>query len=197
MLNFVWTAMIFASVVFGCVSGNIAQTAQGAFEGANDAVSVVIGFTGITVFWSGLMRIAERSGLTEKISALIKPIIRIIFPKLKNEKKAQEAVAANMVANMLGLSNAATPLGIKAMNELDKINGYKKKASDAMCMLAVVNSASIQIIPATVIGIRSSLGSACPSDIIVPVWIVSVLTATFGICMAKIFERTGNFGREK
>lgn len=194
MLNFVWAAMILVSAVFGCASGNMAQVAQGMFDGANDAVNVVLGFTGITVFWSGLMKIAEKSGLVSKFSEIIKPLIHIIFPKLKNEKRATEAVAANMVANMFGLANAATTLGIKAMNELDRINGYEKKASNSMCMLAIINSASIQIIPATVIGIRASLGSACPSDIIVPVWIVSVLTATFGVCTAKIFEHTERNG---
>lgn len=189
MLNYVWAGMIFISVVFGCINGSMPQVAQGAFTGANDAVSVVFGFMGITAFWSGLMRIAEKSGLTEKISELIKPIIHIVFPKLKNEKMATEAVSANVVANMLGLANAATPLGIKAMNELDRLNGYGKNASDSMCMLAVINSASIQIIPATIIAIRSSLGSISPADIIVPVWIVSVITTVFGILIAKISER--------
>ena len=186
MLNFIWIFMILSSVVVGSVNGNITEVVQAAFDGANSGVQTVIGFVGVTAMWNGIMRIAEESGLIKIFTRIIRPLNLLIFPELKKEKHAMEAVSANMVANIFGLSNAATPLGIRAMGELDRINGYNRVASTAMCMFAVINSASIQLIPSTMIGIRASMGSLNPSEIIVPVWIVSVITATFGVVYAKI-----------
>ena len=186
MLNFIWIFMILSSVVVGTINGNIGEVVQAAFEGANSGVQTVIGFVGVTALWNGIMSVAEESGLIKAFTRIIRPVNLIIFPELKKEKRAMEAVSANMVANILGLSNAATPLGIRAMQELDRINGYDSVASNAMCMFAIINAASIQLIPSTMIGIRASMGSVNPSEIIVPIWIVSVITATFGVVYAKI-----------
>lgn len=189
MLNYIWAFMILVSVVTGAITGRLGDVTLAAFEGANSAVTVVLGFMGVTAMWNGFMKIAERSDLIKIFTKLIRPLNRLIFPELKKEAKAMEAVSANMVANMLGLSNAATPLGIKAMKELDAINGHSRRASNAMCMFAVINSASIQIIPSTMIGIRASMGSANPADIVVPVWIVSVAAAFCGIFLSRLSSR--------
>lgn len=186
MINYIWAFMILFSVVVGASNGRMQDVMQAAFDGANNGVQTVLGFIGVTALWSGLMKIAEKSGLVKAFTRLIRPLNAIIFPELKKEPNAMEAVSANMVANILGLANAATPLGIKAMQELDKLNGYNKTASNAMCMFAVVNSASIQLIPSTMIGIRASMGSVAPSEIILPVWMVSLTAAMCGIILAKL-----------
>lgn len=190
MINYIWAFMILFSVVVGAFNGRLEAVVQAAFDGANNGVQTVLGFIGVTALWCGLMKIAEHSGLVRVFTRLIRPINRIIFPELKKEPKAMEAVSANMVANILGLANAATPLGIKAMHELDRLNGNKKTASNAMCMFAVINSASIQLIPSTMIGIRASMGSSAPSEIILPVWIVSVCAAVCGVTLAKLSSST-------
>lgn len=191
MLNYIWAFMILASIVVGFFNGNLNAVVQSAFDSANGSIQTVLSIVGVTALWSGMMKIAEKSGLIKIFTKMIKPINSFIFPELKGEKTALEAVSANMVANFLGLSNAATPLGIKAMEELDRINGRKAKASNSMCMFAIINSASIQLLPSTMIGIRTSFLSANPSEIIVPVWIVSFVTAFSGICLAKFFEKRG------
>ncbi len=187
MLNYIWAFMILISIVLGVFNGRLSEVTLSAFEGANNAISVILSFAGVTAMWSGFMKVAERCDVIKVMTKLIRPLCKIIFPKLKKETTALELVSANMIANMLGLSNAATPFGIKAMQELDRINGYKNTASDSMCMFAIINSASIQIIPSTMIGIRASMGSATPSDIVVPVWIVSILSAFCAILTAKLF----------
>ncbi len=197
MINYIWAFMMLFSIVVGALEGRLENVVQAAFDGANNGVQTVLGFIGVTAFWCGLMKIAEQSGLVRVFTRLIRPVNRIIFPELKKEKNAMEAVSANMVANILGLANAATPLGIKAMQELDRINGNSNKASNAMCMFAVINSASIQLVPSTMIGIRASMGSSAPSEIILPIWIVSVCAAVCGIVMAKICASYCYIGRAK
>lgn len=190
MINYIWAFMMLFSIIVGCINGRIDAVVQSAFEGADLGIKTVLGFIGITAMWSGFMKIAENSGLVRKFTKLIRPLNRFIFPHLKNERKAIEAVSSNMVANMLGLSNAATPLGIKAMKELDRLNHSRNIASDDMCMFAVINAASIQLIPSTIIGIRASLGSVAPAEIIVPVWMVSFAAAFCGIMLSKFFSHS-------
>ena len=189
MINYVWSFMILVSVVVGLITNSSSEVAQSAFDGANNAIKTVISFMGVTAMWSGIMKIAEESGLIKIFTRIIKPINSVLFPQLKKESRAMEAVSANMVANILGLSNAATPLGIKAMKELDKLNNGRQKASNSMCMFAIINSASIQLIPSTMIGIRASMNSKAPAEIVVPVWIVSLICACSGIFLAKLFEK--------
>lgn len=187
MLNYIWSFMILISIVTGCMTGKLSEVTLAAFEGANNAISVILSFAGVTAMWSGFMKIAEKSNLVKAMTKFIRPLCKVIFPELKKESTALELISANMVANMLGLSNAATPMGVRAMKELDRINGYNENASNAMCMFAIINSASIQIIPSTMIGIRASMGSNAPADIVIPVWIVSVASAFCAIFFAKIF----------
>lgn len=182
--------MILFSVIVSVFTGRVAEVAQAAFNGANNALSIVLGFMGVTAMWNGIMKIAEHGDLIKLVTRFIKPLNRLIFPQLKNEPKVMEAVSANMVANMLGLANAATPLGIKAMQELDRLNGRSNCASEAMCMFAVINSASIQLIPSTLIGIRASMGSNAPAEIIVPVWIVSISAAFVAVLACKISAKS-------
>lgn len=193
MLNIIWCAMIILSVICALFTGNVAQTTAAMLDGAQKAVEFTFTIGGIMALWTGIMSVCEKSGLSDLFAKLLMPVTRALFDT-KN-KQTHRAIALNMTANILGLSNAATPLGIKAMQMLDKENTGSsqskkgKRASDDMCMLAVINSASIQLIPSTLIAIRRSCGAVDPTDIVVPVWITSVIVFVFGIAAVKVCKK--------
>lgn len=189
MMGYIWGGMIVTAFLFSFLTGDIEAVAQSALDGAKNAVDMSLGLLGMMCFWSGLLEIAKRSGLTEKLAICIRPITRLLFPKLKADSPAVTAMVMNMTANFLGLSNAATPLGLAAMAELDKINPEKGTASDEMCMFVVMNTASITLIPTTVITMRAATSSADPFSIIVPVWICSFSALTVGIIAAKLLAK--------
>ena len=181
--------MILVSIVVGVFSGRLEAVTAAAMDGAGAAVEMCVGLLGVMCFWSGLAKIAENSGLTKAFAKLLSPVTRLLFPKIKKDSKAMNAIVLNMVANLLGMGNAATPLGIAAMKELDKENGHRATASNEMCMFVVINTASIQLIPSTVIALRQMFGSQNPSEIIFPVWVCSVCAVIMGVCAAKILEK--------
>ena len=189
MLNYVWGGMIIVSFVVALFTGNIESVTNAAMKGAGTAIETCVGLLGVMCLWTGIAKIAEDAGLCKIFAKLLRPITRIIFPKLKEGSAALEAIVMNMVANLLGLGNAATPLGIKAMKELDRLNGHRSEASDEMCMFVVINTASLQLIPATVIALRQTFGSSNPSEIVVPVWICSVCAIVVGVTAGKIFQK--------
>ena len=190
MMNYIWAGMILLSFITAAITGNLESTTAAALDGAKSAAEVCLSLLGIMALWTGVMKIGEVSGLIEKFALLLTPVTRILFPKLQKNSAALNAIVMNMVANILGMSNAATPLGLKAMVELDKLNGNSKIASDEMCMFVVINTASIQLIPSTLIALRVASGSANPGEIIVPIWIASVICLLVGVIAAKIFQRT-------
>ncbi|MBQ7953649.1 MAG: nucleoside recognition protein [Clostridia bacterium] len=187
MLNYIWSGMMIIAVIFGLLTGRITDVSSALMTGANDAVAMTISLMGIMCLWTGIMNIAENTGVTEIVAKMLSPLMRVLFPKLK-DKKAKDAIIMNMTANMLGLSNAATPLGLKAMQELKRLSDGKT-ATDEMCMFIVINTASLQLIPSTVIALRQAEGSVTPTDIIIPVWISSVCVITVGVLAAKIFSK--------
>lgn len=187
-MNYIWAFLIVSSLIVSVFTNSLDATVKAAFDGANEAISAVLGFGGAMAMWCGMMKIAEISGLTNIFEKIISPITSILFPKLKKGSKALKAISMNMVANILGLANAATPLGLKAMEELKKLS-KTEEASNEMCTFVVLNTASIQLIPSTLIAIRASLGSNNPSEIIVPIWITSLLTAVFAMILSKFFEK--------
>ncbi len=189
MLNYIWCGMVLVSFFVAIFTGKIDAVTNGAMEGAAAAVDTCIGLLGSMCLWTGLAKIAENSGLIEVFAKVLRPVTKIIFPKLKSNSAALRAIVMNMVANLLGMGNAATPLGISAMKELDKLNRGKSTASNEMCMFVVVNTASIQLIPSTVISLRQIYGSANPSEIVFPVWICSICAVTIGVLTAKFFEQ--------
>ncbi len=188
MINYIWAGMIVLSLLSGLLNGNIETITKGAIDGCAEGVSLCVSLLGIMCFWTGISKIAEKSGLIEGFARLIRPITKILFPRLKEGSEALSAIVMNMVANFFGMGNAATPLGIKAMKELDKING-SKEASNEMCTFAVINTASIQLIPSTIISLRQTFGSEDPGAIIVPVWIASIVAVTIAVISTKIFEK--------
>ena len=155
-------------------------------------MSVVIKLAGGLVFWSGMMNLIKKSGLGDKIARLLSPLVRLIFPKLDRKSRAAECISLNISANMLGLGNAATPLGIEAMRELNRLNPRPDRPSDDMVCFAVINSASIQILPTTVAILRAAHGSENPMDILPAVLLTSVISLALGLLVAKaipLFER--------
>lgn len=189
MLNAIWPAFIAISFIYALVSGNIEQASNGIFESAASAVELTLTFFGTICLWNGIMAIAKQTTLMQKITKLLQPIINFLFPELKNNKQAKEEISMNVVANLLGLGNAATPLGLKAMETMQKENPKKDTLTNSMAMFIVLNTASLQIIPTNVIAIRSSLGSTSPSNIIIQVWIATIVAAIVGITATKILMR--------
>ena len=189
MLNIIWPIFIVVSIVYAFFSGNIQNVSNGIFDSAASAVELTLTFFGAICLWNGVMQIAKQTTLMEKLTKALRPFMRFLFPELKNQKQAQEEISINIVANLLGLGNAATPLGLKAMKTLQKENPKKDTLSNSMAMFIVLNTASLQIIPTNVIAIRSSLSSSSPSGIILQVWIATIIAAVVGITATKILMK--------
>ena len=190
MLNYIWSIMILLGVAVGVVTGRMEEVGNGALESAQSAVTLCITMMGILSMWTGLMQVARASGLLKKMSQILSPVIRFLFPSLPKDSKASEYIATNMVANILGLGWAATPAGIQAMEELAELEAMKgtkgyvrgqenipRVASKEMCTLLVINMSSLQLIPINMIAYRSQYGSASPAEIVAPV-IVSTMVST-------------------
>ncbi len=191
MLNILWPIFIIISYAYACFSGNLENINNSIFSSCNDAVELTITFLGTITLWCGVMQIAEDSHLSEKLAKLLRPIIRFLFPEIKNDEKISSEISLNMIANILGLGNAATPLGLKAMQSLQEKNDTKDTVSNSMAMLILINTASLQLIPTTIIAVRVSLGSQNPTNIILPVWISTILAAFAGVLSAKLFIKFG------
>ncbi len=186
MLNILWPIFIILSVMYAIISGNIEEVNTGIFNSLSEAVELSITFLGTICLWSGIMEIAKKTSLINKLNKLLKPFINFLFPDLKNNEIAKQEISMNMIANILGLGNAATPLGIKAMKTMQKENKRKDTLSNSMMMFIVINTASIQLIPTNVIAIRTSLNSQNPTSIIIPVWIATIIAGVVGIFLTKI-----------
>ena len=187
MLNIIWPFFIIISIVYAILTGKVAEVNNSVFESANETVKLTITFFGTICLWNGIINIAAKTTMIEKLTNKLSPIIKFLFPDLKKEKEVQKEISMNIVANMLGLGNAATPLGLKAMKSMQKLNDNKERLSNAMAMFIVLNTASLQIIPTTVIAIRNSLGSQNASGIIIPVWISTVIAALTVVFVTKLF----------
>ncbi|MFC5699841.1 nucleoside recognition domain-containing protein [Cohnella faecalis] len=189
MVNWIWLGMIVVSVVFAAVTGRMNEVAEAAFGGAQTGVTVCLGLVSILVFWMGLMRIAEDAGLVRKLSALLAPIVRRLFPDVPKDHPAMGYILSNMSANLLGLGNAATPMGIRAMQELQKLNSQPHIATPAMCTLLALNTASITIVPTTIIAIRMNMGSAHPADIVAPTLLATAISTAAALLADRWYRR--------
>lgn len=186
MLNILWPILIIVSIIYSIFSGNIEATNNAVFKSAEEAIQLVITFFGTICLWNGIMEILKETSLMEKISKFLSPIMRFLFPEINKSDKEYEEISMNIIANLLGLGNAATPLGLKAMKTMQEKNKNKDCLTNSMAMFLVVNTAAIQIIPTTVIGIRNSLESKNPTNILFPVWISTICAAIVGIMVTKI-----------
>ncbi len=195
MLNYIWMGMLSAGFLIGMINGRLEEVTQAAFSSAGRAVELSIGLLGILCLWSGLMKIAEKGGIIRLVARLTKPLLKLLFPQAANDAGALGSIVMNLSANFLGLGNAATPLGIKAMSELQRLNKGDDSASDSMCMFLVLNTSAIQLIPATVIAIRADAGSTAPAEITICVWIASFCATLSGIILVKLLSGRGNIKR--
>ena len=215
MLNHIWFAMILLAILIA--AGNdlydelivsdptgeevesseprnlnedtkLGQVTSAALDGAATAVEIAIGLIGIMALWLGVMKVAQEAGIMNVIAKVVRPITRWLFPKIPEDHPAIGAMIMNIAANMLGLSNAATPLGLKAMEELDKLNPNKGEATDDMCTFLVINTSAITIIPATAIAIRASIGSANPQMIIIPSILAATCATIVGLTTVKLIQ---------
>ena len=187
LLNYIWTGLILFSIICAVATGRIQQLSSAVLTGAQDAVTLVISMTGMMCAWTGLMNIADKGGITLLLSTALNPMMNWLFPSCKKNGKAERAMCMNITANLMGLGNAATPLGIAAMKELKKENPTDT-ADNAMAMFVVINASSIQLIPTFTAALRAQFGSATPFDILPAVWITSLGALAVGVLCAKTLE---------
>ncbi|RDU35015.1 spore maturation protein [Neobacillus piezotolerans] len=187
MVNYIWVILTLIGIVFAMFNGTMHEVNQAIFQGAKDAVTLCIGLVSILVFWLGMMKIAEESGILKMLAKLFKPIIRPLFPEVPANHPAMGYIMSNIIANMFGLGNAATPLGLKAMEQLQSLNNKKDMASRSMVTFLAINTASVTILPTTVIAIRLNYNSASPAEIVVPTLITTALSAIAAIMIDRYF----------
>ena len=184
-MNYVWSCLMILSFIFGAANGKISETLTAGLNGAKDSATVLLSFAGIMCFWSGILKICKESGAGEKLEKLLSPIVLRLFPKTK----AIPQITLNIVSNLLGLGNAATPSGISAMTEMDAENQSSPRPSHEMCRFAIMNTSSLQLIPTTVIGILSASGAENPYKIIPYIWISSSLSLVLALALENITYR--------
>ncbi len=194
MMNYIWLILIVFSFFCAAASGNMSALSGAVISGGTEAVTLAIKLLGMICFWNGLMAIAEKSGLTKLLCRLLSPFLKILFPKLRDET-AKDAIAMNITANLLGLGNAATPFGLKAMERLNKSNPNPFEATDNMVRFVVINSAALHLVPTTVALLRQDYGSKTPMDILLPSLVTSVLALLTGILMTGLLKKV--FKKEK
>jgi spore maturation protein A len=189
MINIVWLFLIVSGVVVAAFKGTMEEVSAGIMTSVSTSVELFIGLMGVMALWTGIMKVAEKSGLVESVSRGIRPVLHLLFPEIPYRHPAMGAVVMNITANMLGLGNAATPLGINAMKELQKLNPRPAVATNAMCTFLVLNTSSVQLIPATVVGLRMAAGSSNPTEIVGTALIATTISTLVGIVSVKILQR--------
>jgi spore maturation protein A len=193
VLNYIWLSLISLSVVVGAIEGRIANVVAAATEYAKLGFEVAIGLTGVMALWLGIMGIANDSGLIKIVARLLKPVMKKLFPEVPSDHPAMGAMVLNIAANMLGISNAATPLGLNAMKELEKLNEHPGIASNAMCTFLAINTSSVQLIPATAIAFLAANGATNPSNVIVSALIATSISTIAGIVAVKSLAKLSMF----
>lgn len=186
-MSLIWTAMVGAAILCGLATGSGPAVAKAALDGAAAGVELCLSMMGVLCLWMGVMEVMERSGIARGLSKLLRPAIGWLYPDFSKDKKVMDAVSANLSANLLGLGNAATPLGLEASRLMaERTPGV---ASDGLCMLVVCNTASFQLIPTTVASLRAAAGSTNPFDILPAVWLASAVSITVGVTASRLFAR--------
>lgn len=185
-MSWVWSGMVIAALVFGLLTGNMDAVAAAALEGAGTAVRLGLSMAGVLCLWSGVMEVMNACGLSAGLARAFRPLLKRLLPRACRDEETLAAVSANVSANLLGLGNAATPLGIRAARRMAR--GCGGAASDELCTLVVLNTASIQLLPTTIASLRAAMGCAAPFDILPAVWLSSVLSVAAGLTAAKLLS---------
>lgn len=188
-LAWIWTGMVVLSLLFGIAQGTLDAVANAALDGANSAVQLCLSMAGIMCLWSGVMEVMNTCGLSKGLARMFRPLLRRLLPQASKDEKTLAALSANLSANLLGLGNAATPLGIQAARRMAR--GCGGTASNELCLLVVLNTASIQLLPTTIASLRSAAGCQTPFDILPAVWFASVLSVAAGLLTAHVLSRFG------
>jgi len=188
MVNYIWIGMTIIGLIFAAINGKMKAVNEAIFHSANEAVTLCIGLISILVFWLGIMRIAQESGLLDKLSRLFRPIIKKLFPEVPEDHPALGYIVSNIMANMFGLGNAATPLGIKAMEQLKELNGGKPVASRSMITFLALNTSGLTLVPTTVIAIRMNYQSASPTEIVGPTLIATFIATIAAILIDRYYH---------
>jgi len=188
-LNKVWFGLIALGIIFSIITGKPETVSNVLLFDLQKSVDLILSLISVMAFWSGLMRIVEKSGLLNNLSRILKPVTKVLFNDIQNNTKAINAVIMCIAANMFGIGNSATALGIKAMEEMQKTNKNKKRALNSMCMLLIINMSSIQLLPLTVIKMRADAGAIEPTDIILPTLLATTFSTIVAILFAKYYER--------
>ena len=188
-MAWVWSGMVVLSLLFGIATGRLDQVANAALEGANSAIELSLSMAGVMCLWSGVMEVLNVCGLSAGLARAFRPLLRRLLPEASKDEETLAAVSANVSANLLGLGNAATPLGIRAARRMAR--GCDGVASNELCRLVVLNTASIQLLPATITSVRAAAGCATPFDILPAVWLASVLSVTAGLTVSWLLSHLG------
>lgn len=188
-MNYIWTFLIIVSILYAFLAGTLNEVVNAFLTSLQTSVKVAFSLIGIMAFWLGIMNIAKKSGLVELFARAISPVIRLIFKEIPKENEATTSIALNFTANALGLSNAATPFGIKAMEDMQKLNPEKDRATNSMCTFLGMNTAGFQLIPTSTLAILTASGATNPTEIIVPAIITTSIAFICAIILSKIFER--------
>ncbi|MBP5426720.1 MAG: nucleoside recognition protein [Clostridiales bacterium] len=181
--------MLLTGIFLGFINGRLDQITNTIFDSSKNAVNLSVALLGAISLWSGIINIAEKSDILKNLSRMLEPVINFLFPSIPKDHNARKSIVMNLTANFLGLGNAATPFGIKAMKELQDINTNKNECSYAMSMFLILNSVGFQLIPSTMISIRSSMGAKNPSDIVYVVWIVSIVAVFFAVVLTRLMNK--------
>jgi spore maturation protein A len=189
MLNFIWIGLVLASVILGVCDGTLNAVVMSLTASCQLAVKVVIGLVGVMCLWLGIMRVAEKAGLIQAFSRLIAPLLRRLFPQVPKDHPAMGAMVMNIAANMLGIGNAATPFGLRAMEHLQQLNAKKDTATNAMCTFLAINTSSVQLLPMSAIAILAATGDKNPTVIILPALLATSCSTLAGIVAVKFFEK--------
>ena len=189
MMNYIWVGLVVIATVVGGITGTMEAVMNNIVDFAQTAVDICLGLIGIMTFFCGLMNVMEKAGLCEKLGNLIAPVMRKLFPEVPADHPAQSAMALYFAANILGIGNAATPFGLKAMQELQTLNPTKGIATNAQCMLMAISTTSITLIPVTAIGLRAAVQTAGAAEIIAPVIIATTISTVVGVTCTVIFEK--------
>lgn len=189
MMNILWSVLVLISIVFSIMHATVADTAVAVFSAAQEAVELTLKMLGMFCFWDGIMEIAQRGGITDCIQKILSPLLKLLFPNHKNDEGVKSAIAMNMTANILGLGNAATPLGLEAMRRLKANEHCKDTATNDIIRFVVLNTASIRLIPTTVAMLRFEAGSSSPMEILPVSAIVSLLSCSVGLLICRAAER--------
>ncbi len=197
MINAIWTGLILIGIILAMFTGNVQALTDSIVSNAELGVELSIGLIGVMAFWLGLMKVAEEAGIVKGLGRMLRPVLKYLFPEIPEDHPAGGSIVANMAANFFGLGNAATPLGIKAMQELQELNENKEEASNAMVLFLAINTSSVTLISSSVIAYRAAAGSANVAEIIAPTIVATGISTTVAIIAAKFFQNRAKYKREK